>query len=259
MTKIEIDQKGYVIGLCGLDLEKGDRLCEMSADQTLCLLPEKCEKGFATRIVTMDGDCRLVGKSARNLITDATAHSSWASAWDMSAYYGLYENRNKNLNKAVVGAKGAFYPIMDAQRNTSWINVKVITGVTGTARGAVIETSVGVNFQVTKTAPNVRADLMAIRVINHWLCQVRGVLQPANEGDLLGWLGWPNDMPYDVDVTELEMKKIEVMLGHIAMHFPLSIKHRKTVAEITWIVQSRDYETFRRAKYDWLDELLELE
>ncbi|WP_411130901.1 hypothetical protein [Weissella confusa] len=47
-------------GLRGLDLEKGDRLCEMSADQTLCLLPEKCDKGFATRVVTLDGDCPWV-------------------------------------------------------------------------------------------------------------------------------------------------------------------------------------------------------
>ena len=75
MTKIEIDQKGYVIGLCGLDLEKGDRLCEMSADQTLCLLPEKCEKGFATRIVTMDGDVRLVGKTSGALVTEMAARN----------------------------------------------------------------------------------------------------------------------------------------------------------------------------------------
>ena len=60
MTKIEIDQKGYVIGLRGLDLEKDDRLCEMSADPTLCLLPEKCDKGFATHVVTLDGDCPWV-------------------------------------------------------------------------------------------------------------------------------------------------------------------------------------------------------
>lgn len=256
MTRIEIDQKGYVIGLCGLELEKGDRLCEMSADQTLCLLPEKCEKGFATRVLTMDGDCRLVGKPARNLITDATAHSSWASAWDMSAYYGVYETRNKNLNKAVIGAKGAFYPIMDAQRNTSWINVKVITGVNGTARGAVIETSVGVNFQVTKTAPNVRADLMAIRVIYHWLCQARGVDRSVSEYDLLGWLRWPNDKPYDVNVTELEMKKVEVMLGHIATHYAISEKQRKALAEIAYIIRNGAYEAFRRVKCDWLTDLL---
>ena len=256
MSKIEIDQKGYVIGLCGLELEKGDRLCEMSADQTLCLLPEKCEKGFATRIVTMDGDVRLVGKPARSLITNATAHSSWASAWDMSAYYGLYENRNKNLNKAVIGAKGAFYPIMDAQRNTSRINAKVITGVTGTACGAVIETSVGVNFQVTKAAPNVRADLMAIRVIYHWLCQARGVDRSVSEHDLLGWLRWPNDKPYDVNATELEMKKVEVMLGHIATHYAISEKQRKALAEIAYILRNSTYEAFRRVKCDWLTDLL---
>ncbi|MHC8519506.1 hypothetical protein [Weissella confusa] len=60
MINIEIDQKGSAIGLRGIDLEKGDRLCEMSADQTLCLLPEQCDKGFATRVVTLDGDCPWV-------------------------------------------------------------------------------------------------------------------------------------------------------------------------------------------------------
>lgn len=50
MIKYEIDQTGCVIGLSGLPLEKGNRQIEMSADQTLCLLAERVDKGYATRI-----------------------------------------------------------------------------------------------------------------------------------------------------------------------------------------------------------------
>lgn len=50
MIKYEIDQTGCVIGLSGLTLEKGNRQIEMSADQTLCLLAERVDKGYATRI-----------------------------------------------------------------------------------------------------------------------------------------------------------------------------------------------------------------
>ena len=50
MIKYEIDQTGYVIGLSGLPLVKGNRQIEMSADQKLCLLSERVDKGYATRI-----------------------------------------------------------------------------------------------------------------------------------------------------------------------------------------------------------------
>ena len=50
MIKYEIYQTGYVIGLSGLPLVKGNRQIEMSADQKLCLLSERVDKGYATRI-----------------------------------------------------------------------------------------------------------------------------------------------------------------------------------------------------------------
>ena len=70
MSRFEIDHSGYVIGVSGLPLEKGNRQIEMSANQTLALLPEQRDKGFATRIVTMDGEVRLVPKTPRALLAE---------------------------------------------------------------------------------------------------------------------------------------------------------------------------------------------
>jgi hypothetical protein len=109
---------------------------------------------------------------------------------------------------------------------------------------------------VAKTATNVRADLTAVRVINHWLCQARGVEQSANERDLLGWLGWPNGVPYDIDVTEFEKQKIDLMLGHIATHYTLSDKQIKALAETADMIRNSAFEAFRRVKCNWLTDLL---
>lgn len=140
MAKIEIDKNGQVDGFCPDEIEKNDRLKEMSANKTLCLLSEKCDKGHVTRIMTMDGDCSLVGKASRSLITEMTDRNFWPSRWEVEAYYSLYGDSKRRLNKAEIGPGVAFYPVTDSQRNTSWNNVAVITGVTGTARGTVIET-----------------------------------------------------------------------------------------------------------------------
>ncbi|MCT0009728.1 hypothetical protein EFL57_04550 [Weissella confusa] len=250
MTKIEIDQKGYVIGLCGLDLEKGDRLCEMSADQTLCLLPEKCEKGFATRIVTMDGDVRLVGKTSGALVTEMAARNYWGTPLELSAYYALYENAHKCVNKAKIGSGVAFYPVTDSERNTSWINVSVITGVTGTVRGSVIETSVGLNFKVTKNADNVRADLAAIRVISHWMCQVNGANHYVHERGILNWLNWPTHASFQLDVILLQRLRICCFLGHLLMQCSISPKWRQVLTELAEAILDGKYDNYRRVNFD---------
>lgn len=255
MTKIEIDQKGYVIGLHGLDLEKGDRLCEMSADQTLCLLPEKCEKGFATRIVTMDGDCRLVGKPARSLITDMVSRNYWGTPLELKTYYEIYENGHKRVNKGQIGAGVAFYPVIDSGRNTSWINVSVITGVTGTALGSIIETSVGINFKVTKNADNVRADLAAIRVISRWMCQVNGANRSMNERSLLSWLRWPTHAPLDLDSTTFERMRLYLALGNIVMNHAHSSKISRAITEVAENVLAGKYDKFYFVSLHWTDKV----
>lgn len=216
MIKYEIDRTGYVIGVSGLPLEKGNSKIEMSANQTLALLPERCEKGYATRIVTMDGEVRLVGKTPHALLAEMKARNHWPTLWEMSAYYALYEIKHKRLNKAEIGPGVAFFPITDSQRNTTWINVAAITGVISTARGAIIETSAGVNFQVTKTADSVRADLAAIKVISRWMLQAYTANQFVDKPNLLGWLPWPYATPYDVNVQKLELLKVLLMLGHLS-------------------------------------------
>lgn len=255
MTKMEINQKGYVIGLCGLDLEKSDRLCEMSADQTLCLLPEKCDKGFATRIVTMDGEVRLAGKTPRALLAEMVARNYWGTQLEINAYYELYEDGHKRVNKAQIGAGVAFYPIIDSERNTSWINVSVITGVTGTVRGSVIETSVGINFKVTKNADNVRADLAAIRVISRWMCQVNGANRYIQERNILNWLNWPKHAPLNLDVVVLERLRICLFLGHLLMHCPISPKCRQVLTELAEDILAGKYDDFRRVNIDKLQAL----
>lgn len=216
MITFEIDRKGFVIGVSGLPLEKGNRQIEMSADQTLCLLAERRDKGYATRIVTMDGDVRLVAKTPHALIAEMKARNYWPTLWEMSAYYALYAIKHKRLNKAEIGPEVAFFPITDSQRNTTWINVAAITGVTSTARGAIIETSAGVDFQVTKTADSVRADLSAIKVISRWMLQAYTANQFVDKPNLLGWLPWPHATPYDVNVRKLDLLKVLLMLGHLS-------------------------------------------
>ncbi|NBA11676.1 hypothetical protein [Weissella confusa] len=229
----------------------------MSADQTVCLLSEKRSKGYATRIMTMDGEVRLAAKSSRNLITDMTVRNFWPTQWEIIAYYGLYEgSRNIRLNKAEIGPGVAYYPVTDSQRNTSWINASVITGVTGTASGAVIETSVGVNFQLTKTARNVRSDLAAVRVISHWMSQVNSANQRGCRSTLLEWLGWPERVPVDVDVLELEKHKIHYMLGHLALHISLEPVQAKSLASVADYLQTGNREKFHRVKMDWIDDVL---
>lgn len=256
VNKIEIDNQGRVIGFCGLDEEKSGRLSEMSADQTVCLLSEKCNKGYATRIMTMDGDVRLVAKSSRNLISEMTARNFWPTQWEITAYYALYEVKKLRLNKAEIGPGVAFYPITDSQRNTSWINASVITGVTGTAHGALIETSLGINFQVTKTAYNVRADLAAVRVISHWMSQASSANLKDYRSDLLDWLRWPEQVPVDIDVLELEKHKIHYMLGHLALHIALEPKQVKSLASVAVYLQSGNREKFHRVRMNWIDDVL---
>lgn len=256
MNRIEIDKTGRVIGLCGLVEEKGGCLSEMSADQTVCLLSEKCDKGYATRIMTMDGDVRLVAKASRALITEMIARNFWPTQWEVIAYYGLYEGGNMRLNKAEIGPGVAFYPVTDSQRNTSWINASVITGVTGITRGTVIETSVGINFQVTKTVNNVRADLAAIRVISHWMSQVNSANQKYSRSNLLECIRWPKQISSDADVLRLEKHKIHYMLGHLALHIPLEPRQIKSLAEVADYLQSGNRENFHRVKMNWIDDVL---
>lgn len=45
MAKIEIDKNGQVNGLPPDEIEKNGCLTEMSANKTVCLLSEKCDKG----------------------------------------------------------------------------------------------------------------------------------------------------------------------------------------------------------------------
>ena len=52
------------------------------------------------------------------------------------------------------------------------------------------------------------------------------------------------------------MKKVEVMLGHIATHYAISEKQRKALAEIADMIQNGAYEAFRRVKCNWLIDLL---
>ena len=258
MTRIEIDQKGYVIGLCGLELEKGDRLCEMSADRTLCLLPEKCEKGFATRIVTMDGDVRLVGKTPRTLIAEMKERNYWPTLWEMSAYYALYAIKHRRLNKAEIGPGVAFLPITDSQRNTTWINVAAITGVTSTARGAIIETSAGVNFKVSNKAYNVRAELAAIKVISRWMLQTYTANQFVNKRNLLAWLPWPLSTPYDVNVQKLEMLKDLLILGHLSGVVFFGTKLQTALEEVASSLKESDCYKFGWLKVKWLEDILNM-
>ncbi|MFH7281939.1 hypothetical protein [Weissella confusa] len=255
MITFEIDRTGYVIGLSGLPLEKGNRQIEMSADQTLALLPEQRDKGFATRIVTMDGEVRLVAKTPRALLAEMVARNYWGTPLEINAYYELYENGHKRLNKAQIGAGVAFYPVIDSGRNTSWINVSVITGVTGTARGSIIETSVGINFKVTKNADNVRADLAAIRVISHWMCQVNGANRYIQERSILNWVSWPKHAPLNLDVVVLERLRICLFLGHLLTHCSISPKCHQVLTELAEDILAGKYEDFRRVNIDKLQAL----
>lgn len=248
MAKIEIDKNGQVDGFCPDEIEKNDRLTEMSANKTLCLLSEKCDKGHVTRIMTMDGDCSLVGKASRSLITAMTDRNFWPSRWEVEAYYSLYGNSKRRLNKAEIGPGVAFYPVTDSQRNTSWINVAVITDVTGTARGMVIETSADFDFHVAKNVDSIRADLMAIRVISHWMCQAYNANRLVNEHRLLSWIHWPTYAPFDVNVSELEHRKVQKMLGHLAMHVVLETKQSILLAKVSDYLQKQKFGKYRHVK-----------
>lgn len=256
MAKIEIDKNGQVNGLPPDEIEKNGCLTEMSANKTVCLLSEKCDKGYVTRIMTMDGDCGLVGKASRSLITDMTSRNFWPSRWEVDAYYSLYGDTKRRLNKAEIGPGVAFYPVTDSQRNTSWINVAVITGVTGTARGTVIETSADFDLHVAKNVDSIRAELMAIRVISHWMCQAYNANRLVNEHRLLSWIHWPTYAPFDVDVSELERRKVQKMLGHLAMHVVVETKHRKSLAKISEYLQKQKNCNYRRTKANWIDDIL---
>lgn len=258
MITFEIDRKGFVIRLSGLPLEKGNSKIEMSVDQTLAMMPEKCDKGFATRIVTMDGAARLVGKTPHALIAEMKARHFWPTLWEMSAYYALYAIQHKRLNKAEIGPGVAFYPVTDSQRNTTWINVAAITGVTCTARGAIIETSAGVNFYVTKTADSVRADLAAIKVISRWMLQAYTANQFVNKPNLLGWLPWPYATPYDVNVQKLEMIKVLLMLGHLSGVVYFGTKLQTALEEVAMSLKEHDCSKFGFLKVKWLENLLRL-
>lgn len=256
MEKILIDKNGQIAGT-GYDvIESGSRLIEMSATQTLCLLSEKCDRGYVTRVIMKDGSVRLVRNSARSLITMMTAQNFWPTQWELSSYYALYETKNNRLNKAEIAPGAAFYPVTDSQRNTSWINASVITGVTGTARGTVIETSVGFNFHVTKNVDRVRADLVAIRVISHWMCQAYNANRLVNECSILAWTNWPLHVPFDVDVVKLEQRKVISILGHLGMHVVVKTKHRRALAEIAEHLQERSRDKYRRVKCDWINDIL---
>ena len=97
----------------------------------------------------------------------------------------------------------------------------------GTVRGSVIETSIDLNFKVTKNADSVRADLASIRVISHWMCQVNGANHYVNERGILNWLNWPTHASFQLDVILLQRLRICLFLGHSLMHCSISPKWRQ--------------------------------
>ncbi|MFR2313213.1 MAG: hypothetical protein ACLS66_09945 [Weissella confusa] len=120
----------------------------------------------------------------------------------------------------------------------------------GTVRGSVIETSIVLNFKVTKNADNVRADLVAIRVISHWMCQVNGANHYVNERGILNWLNWPTHASFQLDVILLQRLRICLFLGHLLMHCSISPKWRQVLTELAEAILDGKYDNYRRVNFD---------
>ena len=115
-----------------------------------------------------------------------------------------------------------------------------------------------VSYENPVIIDSVRADLAAIKVISRWMLQAYTANQFVDKCNLLGWLPWPYDTPYDVNVQKLEMIKVLLMLGHLSSVVFFGTKLQAALEEAAMLLKERDCSKFGFLKIKWLDNLVKM-